>query len=55
MSNSEFTDFMEMLNGFLHDADVMNDPIDAKMITDRVIMILVNLCHELHNELNNKM
>lgn len=54
MSNSEFNDLMEMLNGFLHDADVMNDPIDAKMITDRVLMILINICHELHNELNNK-
>ena len=55
MSKHDFEDLMEMLNGFLHDADVMNDPIDAKMINDRVIMVLVNLCHELFNQLNNKM
>ena len=54
MDKQHFEDLMEMLNGFLHDADVMNDPVDAKMITDRVIMILVNLCHELNYKLNNR-
>ena len=49
MKHSDFERIMEIIAGFVHDMEMMNDTVDKQIISDRIIMILTNLCYDLHN------
>lgn len=49
MKNEDFQLIMTIIEGFVHDTEIMENEKDKQIVSDRIIMILTNLAYTLHN------
>lgn len=50
MKHEDFEIIMNIIEGFVHDTEIMENDKDKQIVNDRIIMILTNLAYTLHNE-----